>query len=142
MSGHGSRRTQTTSRAPQSPNWKVIMGDDAIASAEELVRSAEAWGRYLKNLGLNTTQIRTIFGEVRRIEMSWAQGEENSEAMPDLLLLKPKLSYQAERNRPVKMLAEILIPGIDAVQSSRERFQRFVNFFEAVLAYHKAAGGQ
>ncbi len=147
MSGYGSRGIQTT---PPVPKWNVIMGDDPVASAEELVRSAEAWGAYLaRKLKLNTTQIRTIFGEVRRIEMSWAQGEENSEAMRDLLLLKPKLAYQAARDaeknrhtRPVQALADILTPGIDHIGADRKRFQRFVDFFEAVLAYHKAAGGK
>ena len=150
MSGYGSRRPQTTSRAPQSPNWNVIMGDNAVASAEELVRSAKTWGEYLaKELRLTTSQIRTVFGEVRRIEMSWAPGEENPEATRDLLLLKPKLAYQAardaEKNRrtkPVQALAGILTPGIDHIGTDRERFQCFVDFFEAVLAYHKAAGGK
>ncbi len=150
MSNYDSRRTQTKQGTPQLPDWDVIMGDDPVASAKELVRSAEAWGRYLaQELKLSTSQIRTIFGEVRRIEMSWASGETHARATGDLLLLKPKLAYQAardaEKNRrtkPVQALASILTPGIDRVQESQKRFQRFVDFFEAVLAYHKAAGGK
>jgi len=151
MSSYGSRRPQTQQGSPKPPNWDVIMGKDPVASAKELVRSAEAWGRYLaQDLKLSTSQIRTVFGEVRRIEMSWAPGETNATtATSDLLLLKPKLAYQAardaEKNRrttPVQALANILTPGIDRIGTDRDRFQRFVDFFEAVLAYHKAAGGK
>lgn len=107
---------------------------------------AEAIGTGLARQ-LTTAQIRNVFGTVRQIEMSWgpqASAAERKQAVRQLLLLKPKLAYQAKRQRGkgVEDLSNVLIPAIDLVGEDRERFQNFVDFFEAILAYHTAAGGQ
>lgn len=134
---------------PASPNLQAIMHGNDVESAKEIVTSAQAWGAYLQGEGLTTAQIRSIFGEVRRIEMSWPVNTTSEAAERDLILLKPKLAYQAERDaeknrrsQPVRKLESILQPAIDLVEGDRGRFQRFVDFFEAILAYHKAAGGK
>ena len=62
--------------------------------------------------------------------------------MRELLLLKPKLAYQAAREEKVKPLADVLEVAIDQVDGRRERFQRFVELFEAILAYHTTYGGK
>jgi CRISPR-associated protein Csm2 len=62
--------------------------------------------------------------------------------MRRLLLLQPKLEYQARRQKEVKGLKDVLILAIEQVKGNRERFVRFVEFFEAILAYHVAAGGK
>lgn len=115
------------------------------------MQAAEQLGRELADGRLKTSQIRNVFGAVRRIEMSWprtgADEQRRDDAFHELLLLKPKLAYQAARNqsenggRAVKMLEQNLRPLIDGVGKDRERFQRFVDFFEATLAYHRASGG-
>jgi CRISPR-associated protein Csm2 len=110
-----------------------------------LVEWAEKLGTILKSLRLTTNQIRNIFGTVRQIEMSWtakATEDERRDAARRLLLLKPRLAYQAEREKPVKRLQSVLSAAIDHVGPDRENFQRLVDFFEAILAYHTAAGGQ
>ncbi len=61
--------------------------------------------------------------------------------MRELILLKPKLRYQTARKNELEDLALLLIRAIDQVEN-REQFQRFADFFEAILAYHKAAGGK
>jgi len=125
------------------PDWNTIMNGPADESARAIVDAAKTWGAELANRKLTTAQIRGIFSEVRRIEMRWSvQNKENPAAERALILLKPKLAYQAERAKPVRDLERILIPGIDMVQGNRDQFQRFVDFFEAVLAYHKAEGGK
>jgi len=110
-----------------------------------LVQWAEEIGKTLARQ-LTTSQIRNIFGTVRQIEMSWspqATEREQQWAARQFMLLKPKLAYQAkrERGRGVEQLAKVLTPAIDMVGEDRERFQRFVDFFEAILAYHTAYGG-
>ena len=60
----------------------------------------------------------------------------------ELLLLKPKLAYQAAREPKVKPLADVLDVAIDQVEGQRERFQRLVELFEAILAYHTKYGGK
>lgn len=108
--------------------------------AEKLVKAAEEIGRSLARQ-LTTSQIRAIFGEVRRIEGDWQNVPER--ASHSLILLKPKLAYRArkERGRGVEDLANVLTPAIDSVGTNHDNFTRFVEFFEAILAYHKANGG-
>ena len=119
----------------------IVVGD-----AEATVAAAKQLGDDLAR-SLTTSQIRGIFGTVRRIEMSWpenASPEQARRARRDLVLLKPKMAYQAKRERGqgVQMLAGVLSDGIDLVEDDRTRFGYFVDFFEAILAYHKAAGGR
>ena len=114
-------------------------------NAERLLERAKQIGKSLKNAGLSMAQIRGIFGTVRRIEMRWTEGasqETQEQAMRQLLLLQPKLEYQARRQKQVEGLRDVLIPAIQQIQGDRKRFSRFVEFFEAILAYHVAAGGK
>ena len=63
-------------------------------------------------------------------------------------MLKPKLAYAAARNQAVTDLKDALTQAIDKVidevaeEKKKFKFKNFVDFFEATLAYHKAAGGQ
>jgi len=122
---------------------RQIITSDA---SELLVDHAKTLGESLKEGGLTTSQIRGIFGTVRRIEMMWTpiadqDSDKQAQAIRKLILLKPKLAYQAERHKPVKPLEVVLRQAIDQVRGKRENFVRFVEFFEAILAYHTAFGG-
>lgn len=94
---------------------------------------------------VSTSQIRNIYGTVKKLEM---QNEFDNQAYRQLLLLKPKLAYARGRaetkKRPAfEKLEQALGHAIDAVNlEDREAFKRFCNFFEAILAYHKAYGGK
>lgn len=118
----------------------IVKGD-----TERLIEQAKEIGQALKDAGLSMAQIRGIFGTVRRIEMRWtdkAPDKAQKQAMRQLLLLKPKLEYQAQRQKEVEGLKNVLIPAIDQVKGDRKRFGHFIEFFEAILAYHVAAGGK
>ncbi len=130
----------------------VIVNDDPKA----LVDLCEKLGARLANDRLATSQIRGIFGAVRSMQARWESDDLDTQArgFRELLLLKPKLAYQAVRHRParredpdpVARLRQFLDPAINAVaeaaaQGRQERFRRFMDYFEALLAYHKAAGG-
>jgi CRISPR-associated protein Csm2 len=116
---------------------QIITDPDA---AETLVRCAKDIGEGLARQ-LTTNQIRAIFGEVRKIEGEWKTRPQR--ANRNLILLKPKMAYRAkkERGRGVDDLVSVLSPAIDHVDGNGEHFTRFVDFFEAILAYHKAGGG-
>lgn len=118
--------------------------------AEQLVKSADGLGKHLKEIGLTTSQIRALFGEVRQIQAQWGMGEQNRQkALRRLILLKPKMAYRArkERGRAVDELVKVLDPALELVigeknsEKQSDNFHRFVEFFEAILAYHKAYGG-
>lgn len=126
------------------PKEKVI----AIVAQDEpqlLVEEAEQAGKRLAEQKLTKSQIRNIFGTVRQIQMNWpfsTSPEEQKARVREILLLKPKLAYQAARESKVKPLADVLDTAIGQINGSRERFQRFVELFEAILAYHTKYGGK
>lgn len=117
---------------------KTIITDPA--GAEALVKEAERIGKALVR-PLSTSQIRSIFGEVRMIEGEWQTDPQR--AYRRLILLKPKMAYRArkEAGEGVRHLVSVLSPAVDLVQGDAGHFRRFVEFFEAILAYHKAYGG-
>lgn len=111
---------------------------------KEAVNFAEEFGLYLANQKYSTTQIRNIFGEIKRLQM---EGKWSNEIETSLLLLKPKLAYGAKRQTKketesaAKDLKKFLCKGIDIVISSDNKkkcFDSFANIYEAILAYHKA----
>jgi CRISPR-associated protein Csm2 len=102
---------------------------------EALVTAAENLGQRLAR-NLKTSQIRKVYGAVKKIQMS------DEFRRNDLIMLKPKLAYAAARNDAVNDLKDALTQAIDKVGDDPQRFKNFVDFFEATLAYHKAAGGQ
>jgi CRISPR-associated protein Csm2 len=118
--------------------------------AETLVKAADQAGKELSDMKLTTSQIRSLFGEVRQIQAEWGMGNEHrGRAVRRLILLKPKMAYRSrkERGQAVKALVDLLRPALDEVIKEKdenkqdEAFGRFVEFFEAILAYHKAYGG-
>lgn len=112
----------------------IIEGD-----TRKMVDTASELGAQLKKEELTTSQIRNVFGSVKKIEMS----EFDSQKTPkELLLLSPKLAYAASRpgaKEGIRHLKDVLIKAIDLVGDSEDRFANFCNFFEAILAYHRAA---
>lgn len=143
--GGNKYQNQPAPRISDNDLKRIILSDD-MESTELLVLRAQEFGRYLKDTGLKSSQIRNIFAQVRQIEMNWTTEEDNqayaTQSMRDLILLKPKMAYQGERINEVKPLAELLSACIDLIGGDRANFQRFVEFFEAILAYHKAEGGR
>ncbi len=135
--------------APLTPvELRTIITDPQ--GAETLVKCADQLGKSLKDSGLTTSQIRALFGEVRQIEAQWQMGDKSrQQAARRLILLKPKMAYRArkERGRAVQELVGVLDPALDEVIHEHDlhkqdaNFRRFVEFLEAILAYHKAYGG-
>jgi CRISPR-associated protein Csm2 len=106
--------------------------------AELLVERARSVAQGLKD-ETSRTQLRRLYGEVKRIEMLWRSAREadakEKEAQRRVLLLKPRLAYQVARQGRLRGLQRTIEPVIDAVEGDRQRFQRFVEFFEAIVAY-------
>ena len=142
FAGAAPRPEQEQTGLVQDTDYEAIV---VRGEAEALVRVAEQVGARLAR-SLSTSQIRGIFGTVRRIEMNWQDSSPEArrqQAQRDLVLLKPKLAYQAKRQGAgVQQLREVLTPAIDRVKGDRARFRNFVDFFEAILAYHRAHGGR
>lgn len=92
---------------------------------------------YVTESKLTTSQLRKFFGEVKRQHME-GFNETN------FVLLKPKLAYavgRADKNSKIKDFYHVLAQLMDLVNSP-ETFKRFIQVFEAIVAYHKAAEEQ
>lgn len=130
-----------TAIAKQTLTPIIVTGD-----AKALVNTAESFGKQLASDGLSKSQIRNIFGEVRRIEADWQHDstEEANDNLRRLLLLKPRMAYQRKREPKTEALMDTLTVAVDLVAEPSEpaeqhlRFRYFVEFFEAILAYHTA----
>jgi len=114
-------------------------GKDLVEFAKT---KADLWKKDLKR-----TQIRTIFTEARDIESEW-DDKAPEKSMRRLNLLKAKLAYQEARHKSDAMhgLVDTLTKAIEEVGKASgaqqsERFHRFMELFEAILAYHRAFGG-
>ncbi|MCX7986292.1 MAG: type III-A CRISPR-associated protein Csm2 [Bacteroidales bacterium] len=117
----------------------IINGIDANA-----IKKTEEFGKQLANKKLSTSQIRNVFGEMRRIQMNGYMKEKAA-----FMLLKPKLAYAVKRNenKGIKMFYEVFCYGYDAVDKTNDdigakQFENFMHLLEAILAYHKYYGGK
>ncbi|MCA1985278.1 MAG: type III-A CRISPR-associated protein Csm2 [Desulfovibrio sp.] len=102
----------------------------------------ETFGRNLERQGLTTSQIRQVFTRCKSIE---ARGIEKYKR--EFLMLKPYLAYAAKRHGTgVNALRGVLDIAINQVLQGPDdveaRFKNFCSLFEAILAYHRAAGGK
>lgn len=118
----------------------------------ETIDFAEEFGNYLVKNRLTTSQIRNIFSEVKRVAGEVAKvGKVEGKNKQDFLMLRPKMAYAAQRagGRGIEDLKKVLDNAhiavsevLDEPEKGKEAFGNFVDFFEAILAYHKAAGGR
>ena len=137
--GQGSsNRTQSNYNLPSDV---IEKGGDALVNAAEKLGEAISD----RNRGITTSQIRRVYSAVKKIQTKIQMGEKFERN--DLVLLKPKLAYVVarapnDRKANTEKLKNALTQAIDAVKDDSKKFKNFVDFFEATLAYHKAAGGQ
>ena len=137
----------------ESDIQKIILDGDV----ELLVKWADKIGDALADQRLSTNQIRNVYGTVRQIQLRWDKPGSATEAQAfrDAILLRPKLAYYAEREKQARggaqtlgmeTLQSVLEPALKLVgengQPRHDRYQRFVEFFEAIVAYHKKHGGK
>lgn len=97
----------------------------------------DEFSKFIK--GVSTSQIRIVYGELTRLKMKFDQHA--------FLMIKPKIAYASGRNKSpnYKALKDMVAHGVDTVseqQDSQQGFRNFTSIFEAILAYHKAHGGQ
>jgi CRISPR-associated protein Csm2 len=105
--------------------------------ARQLVKDAETLANISKHRELKTAQIRKIYGTVKNLELDFRSGKFQSDKV---FFLLPKLAYAANKKGEVRDLQEVLSACINKIREGADGaqdFQRFVNFFEAILAYHR-----
>ena len=130
-----------------------------IGLGKEPIEWAQLFGTYLAHRDkkeklneLSTSQIRRFFGQIKRLQ---AKGY-TQESRSDLLMLKPQLAYAVGRDKKKSRrgwngkIAEFYheihkaIEAIEdqSIQKEQQYFKNFVNLLEAIVAYHRYAGGE
>ncbi|MCS6975262.1 MAG: type III-A CRISPR-associated protein Csm2 [Cyclobacteriaceae bacterium] len=141
------KHKQKPRQKPETSSFKIPFQKEWIADKldDKAIQFTEAFGRHLKENEFSTNQIRNFFGEVRRIEMNGVLKEKTA-----FILLRPKLAYAATRTGDSAKEFRRIMDDAHRVVMEKEndntqfdkRFKNFVQFLEAILAYHKAAGGK
>jgi len=92
--------------------------------------------RQLKNDDIKTTQLRKFFAAVKEINLETKTKTWN-ELKVNFFLLMPKLAYAKGRKLISEDFYNLLESAMNKVQS-KEDFNRFVEFLEAIVAFYKA----
>ncbi|KAB8145994.1 type III-A CRISPR-associated protein Csm2 [Chloroflexia bacterium SDU3-3] len=171
MSDERAASSQWVKTKVSDTTLKQILTEESSKAIELLDQTAEIIGQELHSLNFTTSQIRAVFGRVRTIEQmvnvpdvdtkngSSEESIKSKLSLPvytELRLLRPKLAYQYGRtggedkrgkekdNQKVAMgiLQQVLSNAVAIVNDDAAAFQRFVSFFEAILAYHRYYGGK
>ena len=105
---------------------------------DRLPEFADRMGKYMADNKLTNSKIRSIYGEIKRIQMGEFEKEKAS-----FYLLKPKVAYALGRDKNNKglQLFKIVFDNCAKDVSNQKTYHNFCNLLEAILAYHKANGG-
>ena len=135
---------------PINENWLTNkVTEETVQYAEELAKHLSKGNKDERIQALTTSQLRKFFGAVKQLQMNVElYGYQESE----LVMLKPKLAYAAGRShknnssfRTFKIddFRDVIDKAIDIVNHSTDKklaFDNFIQFFEAIVAYHKVYG--
>lgn len=110
-------------------------------SAAKMIQEAEEIAASLKSNGFTMTQLRGVFGHVRRLDAM----KSKKEVWTEFRLLEPRIHYRFERHieqkggkvdrRPVDAFKKEILSALKEVSSDAEKFNRFVEAFETIVAY-------
>jgi CRISPR-associated protein Csm2 len=113
---------------------------------KDAILYAEALGGRLEQMKFTTSQIRNFYGELTRMKYGNLDLEKGA-----FHLLHPKLAYAAGRaskkgnDSGAGLFKTEIMKAHDAVaidsDGHEHRFKHFCELCEAILAFHKAAGG-
>ncbi|WP_051585968.1 type III-A CRISPR-associated protein Csm2 [Caldanaerobius polysaccharolyticus] len=96
---------------------------------------AQETGRLLALKDVSVSQIRKVYSEARRIKY-------NEDGIYRLKILEAMLAYMAGRfNKQLKEFKDIFTKAIRIAEKNDDNLKRFIDFFQAVIAYHRAFGG-
>ncbi|MBT3208608.1 MAG: type III-A CRISPR-associated protein Csm2 [Bacteroidetes bacterium] len=122
-----------------SNKWKERFKPEVWIIGEGFNKDADKFsddlGKYLKNSGLTSSQIRIIFGELKRIEMKgFAEGK------TAFLLLKSKFMKATAKDSTLMPLKDIFYSSYELIntediEKGKIYFLNFMNLFEAIVNY-------
>ncbi len=106
----------------------------------EMVDFAQKAGKYMADNGLTSSKIRSIYGEVKRIQM-----KQFTEERTAFYLLKPKVAYAVGREKATNKnnmeglkLFQLIFNECFPHVTDNKTYKNFCDLMEAILAYHKS----
>lgn len=135
MSQYNRNYNQTRQSGGQQRTLKVDI--DLVLECSDYIKfinQAKEFGEGLAKNRVKTSQIRKIYSEVQKIHSM------DKDNQMRLQMLRPKLAYLKGRHINLSDLHDNFDKIIANIKTT-EQLENFKNFFEAILAYHKAAGG-
>lgn len=141
--GNGGQWSPKT-RYISNPDYSAIINSYksewiTAGANREFVVFAEKTGKALAEGKLTKSKIRSIYGEIKRIQAGGFEKMKSS-----FYLLKPKVAYALGRdefNKGLQLFKQVFDKCYPDVNDEHS-YENFCNFFEAILAYHKAFGGK
>lgn len=105
-----------------------------------MVTAADEAGKYMADNGLTSSKIRSIYGEIKRIQMKGFEEEKTA-----FYLLKPKVAYAVGREKQTNknnmeglILFQLIFNQCFQYVTNDATYKNFCNLMEAIIAYHKA----
>lgn len=97
---------------------------------------------YAVDNGMKNTQLRSFFDAIKKME----RNKEWKNIKTEFLLLKPRIAVRVGRGNVEEGFFNVITAAMDKVEVGDEKdimenFKVFVEFFEAIIAYHKYLGG-
>lgn len=134
-------------RTMKQETQEILMGN-----AAKLVEVAQKIAdEMMKDRKVTTSQLRNLYGTAKKIEARLNKSNAK-QLYNELILLKPKMAYINGRFNEKRKDGSWSVPGlylldqylstaIDEIAGDFNKTKNFFKFFEAILAYHKAKGG-
>lgn len=120
---------------------------DKIPDYNHLVNKAEDFGKRLTEKNVKRSQFRRVFTHIKKIQSNMESKKLDKTApipepiLKEILLLKPKMAYTAGRHPNIKDFYKVVVEFVNPMKTVME-FDRFYDFVEATLAYHRYHGGK
>lgn len=158
MSGYNQSRSSKGGGGYKNQNAGYSISDDDKKSIKNWIENGVSDQKQVKvaeKLGINIaggrltgTQFRNIFNEFRAIQ-TLAKQSNAQKALRGFLMLRPKLAYMQKRNgnKGADILRKALETGMEPIKTADDftgkpsRYDHFMDFAEAVFAFHYSKAG-
>ncbi|RRJ30246.1 type III-A CRISPR-associated protein Csm2 [Halocatena pleomorpha] len=100
--------------------------------------TGERLGKRFAENDVSTSQLRKVFGEIKRAENEFKFEDDTEQAKQTLFLIKPHLAYAAARKEEMQDVKDEISRFMDLVvgDCSDEDMEIFFRIMEATVAYH------
>ncbi|MGB9840565.1 type III-A CRISPR-associated protein Csm2 [Thermovenabulum sp.] len=119
-------------------NIEIAINKEKDKKGDIFIQCAEKFGEILKNVSYS--KIRRVYNEAKSI----SREKFSDETVYKLKVLKSLIAYTEGRFPELKKVGfyEVFSRAINEAEKNENNYSRFFDFFQAVIAYHRAKGGR